>query len=102
MAVLTVTSENFKTEVLGSAKPVLLDFWATWCPPCMMQSPIVDGLAEERTDIVVGKVNADEQPELSAAFAVENIPTLVVIRGGKETARLVGLHTKEQIVEALK
>ena len=102
MAVLTITAENFKTEVLGSAKPVLLDFWATWCPPCMMQSPIVDELAEERSDIVVGKVNTDEQPELSEAFEVENIPTLVIMRGGKVSARLVGLHSKEQILEELK
>lgn len=102
MAVLTVTAENFKTEVLNSAKPVLLDFWATWCPPCMMQSPIVDELAEERSDIVVGKVNTDEQPELAAAFEVENIPTLVIMRGGKVSARLVGLHTKEQILAEIK
>lgn len=102
MAVLTVNSENFKTEVLGSAKPVLLDFWATWCPPCRMQSPIVDELAEEHADILVGKVNTDEQPALSAAFGVENIPTLVIMRGGKETARLVGLHSKEQILDAIK
>ncbi|MCX4356086.1 MAG: thioredoxin [Oscillospiraceae bacterium] len=101
MAVLTVTAENFKTEVLNSEKPVLLDFWATWCPPCMMQSPIVDELAKERSDIVVGKVNTDEQPELAAAFEVENIPTLVVMRGGKVSARLVGLHTKEQILSEI-
>ena len=101
MAVLTVTAENFKTEVLNSEKPVLLDFWATWCPPCMMQSPIVDELAKERSDIVVGKVNTDEQPELAAAFEVENIPTLVVRRGGKVSARLVGLHTKEQILSEI-
>ena len=101
MAVLTVTAENFKTEVHNSEKPVLLDFWATWCPPCMMQSPIVDELAKERSDIVVGKVNTDEQPELAAAFEVENIPTLVVMRGGKVSARLVGLHTKEQILSEI-
>ncbi len=101
MAVLTVTAENFKTEVLNSEKTVLLDFWATWCPPCMMQSPIVDELAKERSDIVVGKVNTDEQPELAAAFEVENIPTLVVMRGGKVSARLVGLHTKEQILSEI-
>lgn len=102
MAVLTVTSDNFKSSVLGSAKPVLLDFWATWCPPCRMQSPIVDELAEEHSEFLVGKVNTDEQPALSEAFGVENIPTLVIIRGGKEATRLVGLHTKEQILEALK
>lgn len=102
MAVLTITADNFKTEVLNSAKPVLLDFWATWCPPCMMQSPIVDELAEERSDIVVGKVNTDEQPELAAAFKVENIPTLVIMRGGEVSSRMVGLHTKEQILEKIK
>lgn len=102
MAVITVNSENFKTDILGSAKPVLLDFWATWCPPCRMQSPIVDELAEEHSELLVGKVNTDEQSALSAAFSVENIPTLVIMRGGKETARLVGLHTKEQILDAIK
>lgn len=98
MAVLEIKQENFKTDVLGSEKPVLLDFWAAWCPPCRMQSPIVDEIAAERTDIVVGKVNTDDQPELSAMFEVENIPTLVVIKGGKPTSRLVGLHSKEQIL----
>lgn len=98
MAVLEIKQENFMTDVLGSEKPVLLDFWATWCPPCRMQSPIVDEIAAERTDIIVGKVNTDDQPELSAMFEVENIPTLVVIKNGKPTARLVGLHSKEQIL----
>lgn len=98
MAVITITSENFKTEVLNSGTPVLLDFWAAWCPPCRMQSPIVDEIAEERSDIKVGKVNTDEQPELGAAFDVENIPTLVVIKNGEVKSRLVGLHTKEQIL----
>lgn len=101
MPIITVTSENFKTEVLNSAKPVLLDFWATWCPPCRMQSPIIDEIAETRTDIAVGKVNTDEQPELAAAFDVENIPTLVIIRNGEIKSRLVGLHTKEQILAEL-
>lgn len=98
MAVLEIKRENFKTNVLNSEKPVLLDFWAAWCPPCRSQSPIVDEIAAERPDIVVGKVNTDDQPELSAMFEVENIPTLVVIKEGKLTARLVGLHSKEQIL----
>ena len=101
MPIITVTSENFKTEVLNSPKPVLLDFWAAWCPPCMMQSPIIDEIAEQRTDIAVGKVNTDEQPELAGAFDVENIPTLVIIQNGEVKSRLVGLHTKEQILAEL-
>lgn len=101
MSVLTVTKENFKSEVYESDKPVLLDFWASWCPPCMMQSPIVDEIAEERSDIKVGKVNTDEQPELSAMFNVENIPTLVIMKGGKPEHVLVGLHSKEQLLELL-
>lgn len=93
-----ITRENFKTDVLGSEKPVLLDFWAAWCPPCRSQSPIIDEIAAERTDIFVGKVNTDEQSELSAMFEVENIPTLAIIKEGRLTARLVGVHSKEQIL----
>lgn len=98
MSVLEIKRDNFKTNVLGSEKPVLLDFWATWCPPCRMQSPIVDEIAAERSDIIVGKVNTDDQPELSSMFEVENIPTLVIIKDGKVSARLIGLHSKEQIL----
>ena len=100
MSVITITKENFETEVLKSEKPVLIDFWATWCPPCMMQSPIVDALAEERPDIKVCKVNVDEQPELAGAFSVENIPTLVAVKDGKVADVLVGLRTKEQLLAA--
>ena len=102
MSVLTITKDNFKTEVVESDKPVLLDFWASWCAPCMMQSPIVDEFAEERSDIKVGKVNVDEQPELASAFAVQSIPTLVVIKGGVTKEVLVGLHNKAQIAEQFK
>lgn len=102
MAVLTITKDNFKAEIVETTKPVLLDFWATWCAPCMMQSPIVDELAEEHPEIKVGKVNVDEQPELASAFAVESIPTLVIIRDGITREILVGLHKKEQILEQFK
>ena len=79
MAVITITKENFETEVLKSAQPVLLDFWAAWCGPCRMLSPIVDEVAEERTDVKVGKVNVDEQPDLAAEFGVMSIPTLLPV-----------------------
>jgi thioredoxin 1 len=98
MKVITVTKENFQAEIIDCGKPALLDFWAVWCPPCTMQSPIVDEIAAERDDIAVGKVNVDEQPELAAAFSVESIPTLLIAENGKVKNVLVGLHTKEQIL----
>ena len=77
MAVITITKENFEAEVLKSAQPVLLDFWASWCGPCRMLSPVVDEVAEERTDVKVGKVNVDEQPDLAAEFGVMSIPKML-------------------------
>lgn len=99
MSVLTITKDNFENEVVKHSGPVLLDFWASWCGPCMMQSPIVDEFAEKHPEIRVGKVNVDEQPELSAAFNVESIPTLVVIKNGVTEEILVGLHSEEQLLE---
>ena len=98
MAVVTITTENFAQEVLHSDKPVLLDFWASWCGPCRMLSPIVDEVAEERTDVKVGKVNVDEQPDLAAQFGVMSIPTLAVIKDGKVVSTSVGLRSKEDVV----
>ena len=101
MAVVTITKENFEQEVLQSAKPVLLDFWASWCGPCRMLSPVVDEVAEERTDVKVGKVNVDEQPELAQAFGIASIPTLLVIRDGRTVNRAVGVRSKEEILQML-
>ena len=101
MAVIEITKENFESKVLNEKKTVLLDFFAVWCGPCQMLSPIVDEIGEEKSDIVVGKINVDDQPELANAFGVSSIPTLVVIKDGKETARSVGLRSKEQVLSLL-
>lgn len=99
MSVINITKNNFAEEVLNSDKPVLLDFWASWCGPCRMVSPIIDEIAGERADIKVGKINVDEQPELAAEFKVMSIPTLVVIKDGKIVNQSVGAKPKNQILE---
>ena len=101
MAVMKVTKSNFQEVVLNAGKEVLLDFWAPWCGPCRMVSPIVDEIAEERTDIQVGKVNVDEEMELAAQFQVMSIPTLVVIRDGQVINRVVGARPKDAILSLL-
>ena len=101
MAILNVTKENFQAEVVQSDRPVLLDFWAAWCGPCRMVSPVVDEIAAERTDIKVGKVNVDEEPELAGAFQVMSIPTLVVMKDGKVVRQMVGARPKQQILDLL-
>ncbi|MCD8098447.1 MAG: thioredoxin [Lachnospiraceae bacterium] len=101
MSVITINQSNFQEEVLASDKPVLLDFWASWCGPCRMVSPLVDDIAAERSDIKVGKVNVDEQPELAAQFKVMSIPTLVVMKDGKVTNQAIGAMPKNQILELL-
>ena len=101
MAVVTITKENFEQEVLQSAKPVLLDFWASWCGPCRMLSPVVDEVAEERTDVKVGKVNVDEQPALAGEFGVMSIPTLLVFEQGKLVRQAVGARPKASVLELL-
>ena len=97
MAVLHITEENFEKEVLQADQPVLIDFWATWCGPCMMMGPILEEYAETHPEYVVGKVNVDEQAGLAAAFQIQSIPTLVVIKGGKATALAVGVQTPDQL-----
>ena len=101
MAVITITKENFQSEVVQSDKPVLLDFWATWCGPCRMVSPIVDQIADERSDIKVGKINVDEQPELAQQFRIISIPTLVVMKDGQIANKAVGAMLKEEILALL-
>ena len=101
MSVLTITKNNFQEEVIRSEKPVLLDFWASWCGPCRMVSPIVDEIAAERGDIKVCKINVDEQPELAAQFGVMSIPTLVVMKEGKIVNQAVGARPKNVILSML-
>ena len=97
MSVIKISKENFASEVLNSNKPVLLDFYADWCGPCRMVGPIVSEIANERSDVKVGKINVDEQPELAAQFQVMSIPMLAVIKNGKLENQVVGYRSKEQI-----
>jgi thioredoxin 1 len=97
MSVITITKDNFNQEVMESDKTVMLDFWASWCGPCRMLSPVIDEIAEERTDIKVGKVNVDEQPELARSFRVMSIPTVVVMKEGKVVKQSMGVRPKGQI-----
>ena len=101
MSVININNNNFQDEVMHSEKPVLLDFWASWCGPCRMVSPIVDEIAAERSDIKVCKINVDEQPELAARFGVMSIPTLVVMKNGKVINQAVGARPKAQILAML-
>lgn len=97
MSEIKISKENFVSEVLNSNKPVLLDFYADWCGPCRMVAPIVSEIAEERSDVKVGKINVDEQPELAAQFQVMSIPMLAVVKNGKIENQAVGYRPKEQI-----
>ena len=101
MAVIEITKDNFKQEVAEYKGTVLLDFWAVWCGPCRMLSPIVDEIAEERTDIKVGKVNVDDQMELAQIFQIVNIPTLVIVKDGEVVNKSVGAIPKAKILELL-
>ena len=102
MAVMTVTKENFQEEVMQAGCPVLLDFWATWCGPCRMVSPIVDEIGAEVTDAKVGKVNVDEQLALAQRFGVSSIPLLILFKNGRPVAKALGYRPKAEIQELLK
>ena len=100
MAIVNITKDNFD-ELTSGPKPVLLDFWATWCGPCKMIAPIVEQIAQERDDIVVGKVNVDDQMELAVKFGIVSIPTLVVLKDGMVANKAVGYRPKEDILKLL-
>ena len=98
MTVLTITKQNFETEVIHSEKTVLLDFWAEWCGPCRMVSPIVDEIAEETDNLKVGKINVDDEAELAQKFGIMSIPTLILMKNGAEVKRLVGARSKSELL----
>ena len=101
MSVIQITKDNFDSEVIQAKEPVLLDFWADWCGPCRMLSPVVDQIAEETAGVKVGKVNVDEEPELARQFGVMSIPTLVVMKDGKAMDTKVGVQPKAAILSVL-
>ena len=101
MAVINITKENFEAQVLKSDKTVLLDFWAPWCGPCRMVAPIVEEIAEENEDILLGKINVDEEMELAVRFNITSIPTLVAIRNGETVGTAVGYRPKADFLKVL-
>ncbi|MDD7412438.1 MAG: thioredoxin [Eubacteriales bacterium] len=101
MAEITLTKDNFEEQVLRADRPVLVDFWATWCGPCRMLAPIVAEIAEERDDVTVGKVNVDDESELAARYGVSSIPTVILFKDGKVSATSVGYRSKAQLLAAL-
>ena len=101
MSILHITQENFDELVLKSEKPVLLDFWATWCGPCRMVAPIVEEIAEENESIIVGKIDVDESRELAVQFGITSIPTLILMKNGKAAATVIGFRPKADLLKML-
>ena len=101
MAVVEITKDNFEETVLKADKPVLVDFWAEWCGPCQMMGPIVDEVAEERDDVIIGKLNVDTQPEIALRYNVMSIPTLILFENGEEAQKSIGLISKEELLELI-
>lgn len=101
MAAIRVNKDNFRQEVLESDKPVLVDFWASWCGPCRMVTPLIEEIAEEHPEIKVVKINVDEEPELASQYQIMSIPTLIVMKDGAITNRAMGARPKNQILDLL-
>lgn len=101
MAYITLTKDNFAQEVLHSKKPVLVDFWASWCGPCMALAPTVDEVANEQTAVTVGKVNVDDQPELARQYRIMSIPTLILFQNGEPVRREVGGRSKGELLQMM-
>ena len=99
---VTITKENFESEVLKSDKPVLVDFWAGWCGPCKMLGPVVEQIADEHPEYKVGKVDVDDQQELAGQFGVMSIPTVIAFKNGQKVAQTVGVQPKENLLNMLK